>query len=423
MDLSGVANDYDITEAKKLLIMELTEALANDLPRDLRNDLYKDSLANPVTFVITHEDIDGELVKNPYQFVKAAKLYSEIMSGGRPYIGIAFGLDAKCSGAQLGALVVNDETIAAACGFSEKDLKDAYERAAGILTKRDIGTTSNPLTRSDIKTNFMSVFYGQGPNAFMDKRNLTPHAWELVHGNEEPTLARAKTYHSGIAASFGKGLGDLRTKLKAYRNKLEGNVSFSMPDGFPVTMGYRHSVDILGCVTGYSYPPNALVHSKRTGNYVNLKCPTFQLAAYNTEDFVRTSFVNFIHSVDALLSRLICANLSRLGSRHIVNIHDCQRVNIHDIDLLEKAIKLAYLEMFGSKTLEDSYTPDLVLGGDMLDLLFSGINRYLVVEGTGPDKPSQFTEGNRDMVRIKNVKFTSLVDCLGDEDTLVGYYG
>jgi hypothetical protein len=196
-----------------------------------------------------------------------------------------------------------------------------------------------------------------------------------------------------------------------------------MPDGFPVTMGYRHSVDILGCVTGYAYPPNALVHSKRTGTYVNLKCPTFQLAAYNTEDFVRTSFVNFIHSVDALLSRLICANLSRLGSRHIVNIHDCQRVNIHDIDLLEKAIKLAYLEMFGSKTLEDSYTPDLVLGGDMLDLLFSGINRYLVVEGTGPDKPSQFTEGNRDMVRIKNVKFTSLVDCLGDEDTLVGYYG
>jgi len=166
MDLYGVKMDYNAEDALELLRHEMSDMVSITDSVE-RGQLVKFAHEHPVDFIIMHQG-KKHGVNKAWSFVKAAelliKLTHHIKKGtDKPYIGMAFGLDAKCSGPQLGALMVGDAELAAACGFSMTQVADAYHRAIESCDKAGF----HNLTRNDIKKAFMGIFYGQGWKAFM----------------------------------------------------------------------------------------------------------------------------------------------------------------------------------------------------------------------------------------------------------------
>jgi hypothetical protein len=387
MDLHGVSTDYDIIKVVKVIRDEMLDMITGKTMEDL--DYAIDKLRNSgglVMFVVeqltlkSHENADtlpeecekDYIVSKVWSFVKANRYLMAIEAGKKPYIGMAFGLDAKCSGPQLGAIMTGDITLARACGFgSKKAERDAYEIAIDICVKRNV----HGLTRKVIKTAYMGIFYGQGYMTFCDLNSYgtkpdqhNPRLLKVLKGikvegvSEAAKLEeQAKIFHGAIEASFGN-MSALRKAIKEahyhYEQAEDGQsvkvfdttkpTMYRMPDNSFIAMDYKQKVDIHGETIRPDAPvPDVTVDVAGVGT---LK---FERLSFNTpftslDNHARTGFVNLIQGTDALIARHILTSLNMQGAKHAVSVHDCFRVNINDfIDgKLHQAIKDAYKAVF-----------------------------------------------------------------------------
>jgi len=418
MDLYGVKMDYDAKDALDLLKHEMGD-MVSIKDKKARGLLVKEANEHPVDFIIKHEAIkenrDADtVVGKPWSFVKAAKLLIQLThhinkGTDKPYIGMAFGLDAKCSGPQLGALMVGDGDLAAACGFSLTEIEDAYHRAITECEKASfLG-----LTRELIKKPFMGIFYGQGWMAYMNPDDMKTALWKSIHGDEIlGNETRAKEFHKAVTSSFGKKMIAVRNAMRSYTGKIAGRVSHMMPDGCKVAMNYKVKVNILGEAMSFDTEAYDVTLRNNTEAYkfINLQMNT---SVVHCDDFVRNGFVNMIQATDALLARLIIVHLKRLGAEHIIAVHDCFRVSVHDMGLLRQAIKSAYRALFGSYKNEAS--DDMPLGTDILGLYFDGINSCLTEENfdEAMDITQFFASGTRRLQKIHGEKVNHLISALG----------
>ena len=418
MDLYGVKMDYDAEDALELLRHEMSDRVTIK-DRQQRGQLVKMANEHPVDFIIKHAAIKEDknqatIVGKPWSFVKAAKLLIQLthhvkQGTEKPYIGMAFGKDAKCSGPQLGALMVGDGDLAAACGFSLVEIEDAYHRAIGECDKAGF----HGLTRDVIKKPFMGIFYGQGWMAFMDPEEMKKELWISIHGDEIlGNELRAREFHRAVTASFGAKMISVRNAMKSYADKIEGKVSHLLPDGFKVAMNYKMKVNILGEQVGFDTPKYDvhLRNNVESYKFINLQMNTEHV---HTDDFVRNGFVNMVQGVDGLIARLIVVHLKRLGAEHIIAVHDCFRVSVHDMGKLDQAIKNAYRDLFGSYKNEAS--EDLPEGTDILGLYFDGINRQLKPEhfDDAIDISQFFQSGTRRLQKVRGEKLNHLISALG----------
>ena len=412
MDLHGVSMDYDVESTFKLLAHEMEDmGTFTDMVKDI-----EEAVKSPAEFILKHMD-DTTHVDKPWNFVKFATLYMSLVQGNKPYIGVAVGLDAKCSGPQLGALMVADQDMLAATGFSMKKIDDAYHRA--IVSCEKYGITG--LTRSLVKKPFMAVFYGASGGAMYDMDTITHKTWNAMYEGMEvdKALEKADLFYTAISASFGRELNQVRATIKRagydYDNemaKFNNPLRHNMPDGFEVAMDYRVKLDIDG-VEITSDKPQTTTNIKSGFINKNFKNMTFTTEEHAYADYARTGFVNMIQATDALLARLIIVHANRLGAQHIIAIHDCFRVNIHDMAILQEAIKLAYKDLFGYA--KNKETQDLPLGTDILGMYFDGSKEATKDEYKGEcGYHSQFFKNGTRLLRsVKGVKFNDLVDALG----------
>ena len=186
-------------------------------------------------------------IKKPYSFIKAAKIVLALRRGETPYIGMAVGYDAKCSGPQLGGFMAGDQAMLHACGVAlGKVLEDAYHRAIDELKKNKF---TKECSRDLIKTPFMGVFYGQGASAFSYVHedcdaelfelvqsysgNITQlqadrimKKWDLKgekYDNERVvTMAKAEIFRKTIEKSFGSALKQIRDFVSGYATVQRG---------------------------------------------------------------------------------------------------------------------------------------------------------------------------------------------------------
>lgn len=386
-DLSGVGTDYHIPSAIKIVQDEIADMHSGDL-NQLRELMVQVGLANFVAQCLT-----GQLpqVKKPWSFVKAVNILNKLELGGRPYIGMAFGLDAKCSGPQLGALMTGDKTIANACGFATaKAERDAYELCIQKFEEKGF----YGLTRALIKKPYMGVFYGQKAGAFASVENYgdSPKqadpallafitSMTIKPKNDESALeAQAKAFVAIIESSFGLMQNLRKTISNAHYEFVDGQrimktskaTSYFMPDGVEVAMKKYIKVNVLNETVEYGMPKYT------TQVECNGIIETFEDMCFSTKevdlyDFARSGFVNMIQATDALLARLIVTHLDALGAQHVIAVHDCFRVNINDMieGKLHEAIRLSYLDMFASETNEK--TGYLRMGTDILGSYFMGV--------------------------------------------------
>ena len=350
---------------------------------------------------LASSDVDSEecvqaradiIINKPWSFIKAVMLFAKLerfISGAttvKPYIGIAFGLDAKCSGPQYGALMTEDAKIAAACGFTLQELDDAYRLAT--VSCMDAGIVE--ISRGAIKKAYMGVFYGQAAAAFAVEGNfgnkkgqMKPELWNAIKQIKVSPkqvefalewaiemdicpmdLARAQVFHKAIEASFGE-MAVLRQRIKAahfsYEKDANGVSSrvmhtnratrYQMPDGFTVAMNYKVSVDINGSTVNTNKPDD--VYLTMGLNVYKFKELKFRTTEDDLYAHARTGFVNMIQATDALVARTIITRLGQEhGAQHVICVHDCFRVNINDFldGKLHGAIEDAYMDIFGSET-------------------------------------------------------------------------
>ena len=440
MNLVGVPTDYDNAMVSKHIMAEIHDMVAGGLTSIKKGAKLINEMGE-VAFVVAC--LEGEIaeIKKPWSFIKACRIMRELKAGNKPYIGMAVGLDAKCSGPQLAALMVGDRDIAAACGFkSVDDGQDAYWLGSQSLLANNIGE----LSRGGIKKSYMGIFYGQGWAAFQDVAGLckaeqfellgllmgntakgealaqafannSVGAMKLVlqdKASDKPefvvTEAMAKGFHAAISKSFGGKMSMVRKAIKDFGTHLTGRVLHSMPDGFRVEMNYKVKVNALNEQMNFDTP----LYDIEVGTY---KFMNFQLKtqATNTEDFARTGFVNMIQATDALMARLIVAKLDRLGAKHIISVHDCFRVNVTEMHLLEQAVIWSYQVLFGMG--ENQASKDFPMGLDILGMYFDAANKMTNDDGHKVLNQNQFraTTNRRRMPKFEGRYLSEMINTLG----------
>tara|TARA_R110000851_G_scaffold206785_1_gene358789 strand:+ start:1198 stop:3141 length:1944 start_codon:yes stop_codon:yes gene_type:complete len=370
MELHGVSQDYDVSKAMQVILAEM-----KDMTGDVRKTANQRKILGDVAFLRFHEDNDMGV--KAWSFVKAARLMVALQNGEKPYIGMAFGLDAKCSGPQYGALMVGDAKIAAACGFSAVLTEDAYQ-----LAIKAFGKHAKLFTRSLVKKPYMGIFYGQGFMTFAEVASFggKGHSLELLtalnsmegvvtdwmealakdSGFDAQMIANAYYFHTIIEKSFGEmsKLRDAINNAHSYKDK-EGEVvlrtnvptSHEMPDGQVISMKYMEMVDINNVAVTHNHVcPDVEVVIELTSMKFNQM--SFKTRDYALGNYGRTGFVNMIQATDALVARHIIVELDKLDAQHIIGVHDCFRVNINDMiaGKLHAAIKQAYLNIFANTT-------------------------------------------------------------------------
>lgn len=428
MDLHGVSMDYNPKKALKVLNAELADMHSyDDVDQVIRG------IESASSFILRElKKGQKSLCKKPWSFIKAivtrSRLEKHIKNPtvhAKPYIGMAFGLDAKCSGPQLGALMTGDEFIAQACGFTTHKVADAYAMATQACLAAGFGL----IERSVIKKPYMGVFYGQGVFAFcaFDESELEDDNFrtliDIISNGPEATMEEnAKRFHRAIESSFGKmgGLRDAIRKAHLWFDK-DGEVHYHthkatthlMPDGFVVSMDYKIEVNIAGTVISRDNPALdvTVICGVIEHKFEKMK---FRTKADALGDYARTGFVNLIQATDALLARLIITHLDQVGHcDHIIAVHDCFRVNINDMieGKLHEAIQAAYRELFGNK--QDTGYGYLRQGTDLLKLYFEGVNDARLHNG---HVISQFDiDGDRFMDDIMGEEILDLIDDMAND--------
>lgn len=406
-NLVGVPTDYNID-----MVMAVIMAEMEDMTKSVKESVIELNMVGDVQFVMNHLD-KGTACKKPYSFVKAVRIMRELKLGNRPYIGMAVGKDAKCSGPQLGALMVGDADLAAACGMTMVQVEDAYERCVQMLAKFGF----EGFTRNGIKKSFMGVFYGQGFGAFtnvaaMRQEEDMKEVVAILAPDGIVSDDVAKAFHKAVTLSFGKKLVALRNRFKEFAGNIQGRTSHFMPDGFKVQMNYKVKWNILNEAMEYGVlaPDVHVVTGELTRKFIGMQLKTLQV---HTGDFIRNGFVNMIQGTDALVARLIVAHLSRLGAKHIISVHDCFRVNVTEMHLLDQAIISAYQDLFG--TTVNCKTEDLPLGQDVLGLYFEGVSKSVVGDVKIVPMPQflPFGPKPRKMVKIGEHKLSDVINALG----------
>ena len=414
-DLANVPTNYNVKSAYSLILAEM-----GDMTKDVKASVLQLNELGAVDFIIANLG-DSTIVAKPWSFVKATRIMKALKNGKRPYIGMAIGLDAKCSGPQLAALMVGDSQIAQACGVSLKQMEDAYHIAQVALEKA--GFTG--LTRAIVKKPYMAIFYGQGYAAFTNikamKKNGQEDLVRVLYGDSLANDDIAKKFHMVISKSFGAKMNFIRSQIKAYGELTNKAIKHYMPDGFEVGMNYKEEVNTLDEVYEYetkSYDLS-IICDMQEYKFINAKMKTKN---HDYKSYSRNGFVNLIQATDALLARLIVVNLDRLGAQHVLSIHDCFRVNIHEMELLKEAIRLSYQALFGN--VKNKKTSDLIMGTNFLKLYFEGADKS-VDKDLEVKLPmiSQFRpNGMRKFPKIQGKYLSEIFKQLGDGENNSYYF-
>jgi hypothetical protein len=406
----GVTMDYDHDAALDVLKSEAADMINLEGHTGVDMAIKSMDKYSDVEFMrlaLTKGSNVNRIVKKPWSFYKISRLILALEKGNKPYLDITVGLDAKCSGPQIGSLMVGDKLMAAMCGMTEeKGMDDAYMNCAKHLEEKGfVG-----FDRDAVKKPFMGVFYGQGWMAFADLSNYAKEGKEPTGKQHEAGLLQliasysddmevaAKAFHKVVEASFGAKLVGLRKLIHNLHFHYEGAgeeavrvdhcekpTNYFLPDGQNIATQYFMKQDINGVVVGHKAET---VDVKVDCEFMSFR---FNQLAFKTEEYdmgsyAHTGFVNLIQSVDGLVARLIISKLQDLGATHVDAVHDCFRVSVPDFisGMLHNAIEFAYDSLFGCKT--DRKTLELPYGTDILKMYVEGVNRACKPEFKMSDK-------------------------------------
>lgn len=289
-----------------------------------------------------------------FTYIEMCFIYKEFKEKGEATIGLGFGPDGKCSGAQILSMLANSKTIAEATGlvtgYEERPL-DAYWISSSVVANHTAGILSRPLTRNEIKTPFMAVQYGGGVSALMKGEFL-----ELIQSlQSDPVQDTAEVMEAiveGIREALGEEINMLLEALRSFATKTceeLGTTSFQYKhlDGFKVRQ--KGEADIVlhstPFIVNYGIGQGAIF-----GNLIeetSWTIPALEDGHLQQANFCYFFPVHFIQGLDALMARKAALLAKENNIRGWSSIHDQFRSHINDAALIRRKIMpLVYKDMF-----------------------------------------------------------------------------
>ena len=431
LDYSGDFTDYEPSVACGLLIQELqdmckmTQVELQDNARTIRD--------GAIGFIKSWYDNTNnlqEVVKKPWSFVKAMGYLADLLDGKKPNIKMGFGLDAKCSGPQLGAIVSNDEFMMAACGLLFEGMEGKSDDPYQMAVNRLYDETKVLVTRNGIKKAYMAAYYGAGWKSFLNEVTVenVDGFYDTLYGGK-PSAEMAKALHKAILSTFGK-MKALMDELKknAFDPFTQQRLSIAMPDGFNIEFDYRE-VEYLGGEFSKDYleglketfggkskefaKQNAKVAFKiyvAGKKDLSFDLPHVVQPFKDHEEEARKTWVNFIQGLDSLVASLIIDNCRMAGITHVSPVHDCFRVPVTQYHLLQDCITQAYMELFGQEV--NQPTVRLPRGTNLLGLVFKSVEAISADTPYGDRKkltPTRWSQFNRCKENGSSLRAKSLV--------------
>ena len=299
--------------------------------------------------------------KKFFSYIDMCYSWVEFEDNGQADVRLGFGPDAKCSGAQIFAILAGCETMAKACGLvTGYDVKpaDPYNMSAQEVNKITQGirnrnlVPSRTITRNEIKTPFMAIQYGGGVPALRYKK-FEPTMEALGIEEQHRDKFCSEVVIEGINNAMGPVIGSfikcLRNAVEDYCN--EHNVDYfdyRHVDGFLCTKKGEASVQMTESpfIINYGGEGTGVIFGSQ-------KSDTGWMVASRTsgilqrENFIYYFPVHFIQGLDAVIARGIALGAKKAGLRGYSTIHDQFRVCLEDAPRLRsEVIPAVYEELF-----------------------------------------------------------------------------
>jgi len=365
-NVENVTNKYImVADADNLVPTDTYEIFISELENEVcegKAELYSEKMLRSVAArpleCLTHFLSTGLPIKKFFTYMALAKDWVSFEDNNQADCRIGFGPDAKCSGAQLLAILAGCEDLGAACGLTtaEERPKDPYVRSTDEIEKLTPNSPYLPLTRPEIKTPFMAIQYGGGVPALRYKKF-------------EPSLDRIGV-PAGQRDKFCKDvvirgiLNSLGPKVTALIDGLQQAASAVISESGKPYFEYRH-IDGFKC-TKKGEAKVALTAEPFRINYGDVDTDAVIFGSFeeskggkrgwsidsNTtgplqrQNFTHYFPVHFIQGLDAVIAREIANQAKAMGLEGYTSIHDQFRVCLRDAPKMKEVVALAYEEVF-----------------------------------------------------------------------------
>lgn len=330
MEVKDVQKD---SPAYEMFMLELAEAAGKNKTYMSHNVLMR-AAYNPV--VALTKMLENNLVASPFTYIRLAIDYACFAEHGACTVSVPMGLDAKCSGTQILAILAGNMQLLQATGFSETKVADPY-----MLCAKMYGANAD---RNIMKKPYMVVQYGGGAASLEKDENLD--AMWARQGIDAKTGSKAVI--TAVKAVLGR-------KIVSMQEAIAGAVLTRLKDTGATSLEYKHldgqlvkyvvcgKVDITGEYTEIRYTQSTVIgfgsKENNTGLNVSDGIP-------NAMEFVRTFMVNYVQGIDAMIARTVAVMAKDAGLNGYVSIHDCFRTELADAPLLMNVIRDAYNHLF-----------------------------------------------------------------------------
>lgn len=322
-------------EAYTYFMNELEEAAGKD-PKYMATDYLMRVGKSPVRALKTFLESKG--VDSPFMYIRLARYFVTFEETGECDVRVPMGLDAKCSGTQILAILAGNKQLLEATGFTNKKVFDPYALCAIQMDMAGID-------RNAMKTPYMAIQYGGGVTALVNQKDYMQVMFDAgIEDNEEAANITIEAVKRVLGNKI-IGLQDYMSEqiAKIMEDSGKTNVVYKHIDGFPVDLQVCGKVELTATFTSIRYTQNTIIsfgsQLKNTGLTVSDKTP-------NADEYARTFMVNYIQGIDALIARTVASLACDAGIEGYVSIHDCFRTALKDTPKLKALICRAYEIIF-----------------------------------------------------------------------------
>lgn len=322
-------------EAYTYFMNELEEAAGKD-PKYMATDYLMRVGKSPVRALKTFLESAG--VDSPFMYVRLARYFVTFEETGECDVRVPMGLDAKCSGTQILAILAGNKQLLEATGFTNKKVFDPYALCAIQMDMAGID-------RNAMKTPYMAIQYGGGKTALVNQKDYMAVMFAAgIEDNEEAADITIEAVKRVLGNKI-IGLQDYIAEQVAMIMETTGktNVVYRHIDNQIVDLQVCGKVELTATFTSIRYTQNTIIsfgsQLKNTGLTVSDKTPS-------ADEFARTFMVNYIQGIDALVARTVASLAADAGIEGYVSIHDCFRTALKHTAKLKPLICRAYEIIF-----------------------------------------------------------------------------
>ena len=348
----------------KLFLNEFFDEVIGDKDSVWATEAYiRRIVANPVgALVYAFNQHNGELpFKKFFSYIDMCYSWVEFEDNGQADVRLGFGPDAKCSGAQIFAILAGCETMAKACGLVtgyDQKPADPYNMSALEVNKitQDIQNKNlvpnRTITRNEIKTPFMAIQYGGGVPALRYKKfepTMEALGIEEKYRDKFCSAVVVKGINNAMGPIIGSFIECLRDAVADYCN--EHNVDYfdyRHVDGFLCTKKGEASVQMTvePFIINYGGEGTGVIFGSQK-NDTGWMVASRTSGILQRENFIYYFPVHFIQGLDAVIARGIALGAKKAGLRGYSTIHDQFRVCLEDAPRLRaEVIPAVYKELF-----------------------------------------------------------------------------